>query len=621
MTEKNKPPGGIVPHEPLGVEINGLPKTAEEWNAIPTLLEEHGGVLIISNLDVTPTELETRVLHPLARVLGHSLLPYDRWPGQSPAVTKHLALLGNYKARQDNDWVQGARKGDAIAEYKPALPINETAEWHTDGSFLDMPKSYIALYAPVAAAANENAPLLPPVGGETRFCSTRAPDSMLSEHHYDRWTTVHSWESFMRFLESRDPKRPKVTADDCAKKPDQTWPLYNGRKKGHFYLNPKNTKAVYDDKGQAVENPTAFIHDLAKALMQENGVYWHKWKPGQLVLWDNQALLHAASPFDATRYERLLLRAEFAPYRVPCTPNTVKWGYLEKSNPIATVASGSVVVVDTVTGSSQPAPDSFQKVPPELSDIQAEVKERVGPHILTGPIAIQGAEPGDVLQIDILHVRLRSDWAWTKHKASGELRHTKLTANGFAETAWGSRVECEPFFGILGVATNERVHSIPPSAAYGGNLDLKKLTAGSTLYIPVHVAGALLFVGDGHARQGDGECCGTALETSLTGTFRLTVHKQSKDKNGKPLLQSVRAETPTELIGIGVEESVDAAVTAALVNLIKWMQELSPGLSKVDAECLCSIAGDIAVTQIVNGNTRGAHVKLQKRHLPPALET
>jgi acetamidase/formamidase len=147
---------------------------------------------------------------------------------------------------------------------------------------------------------------------------------------------------------------------------------------------------------------------------------------------------------------------------------------------------------------------------------------------------------------------------------------------------------------------------------YGGNLDLKKLSAGSTLYIPVQVPDALFYVGDGHARQGDGECCGTALETALTGTFRFTLHKKEQSS----LKSVVRAETAKELIAIGVERTVDAAVTAAVQNMVDWVQELSPQTSNIDAECLCSIAGDIAVTQIVNGDTRGAHMTLQKDHLP-----
>lgn len=592
--------------DPLGVEIS-LPSNQDEWQAIPKLLDQARGVLVVTDVDVDGPGLE-KILEQFASVLGHRLLPYDRWPGQSPNVAncKHLALLGNYKARSENDIVPDCRPGEQIAEYKPATL--ELSEWHTDGSFLKRPKTYIALYAP----GKNRHHALPPTGGETRFCSTRLTADQRQK--YARWVSVHSWKTFMRFLEARDPKRPKVTDEQCRAKPDQWWPLVTAR--GCLYINPKNTAAFYDEKGELVEDPQQLVYQLAQEMIDQNGVYWHSWKPGDLVLWDNQVLLHAATPFDATKYERLLYRAEFGPHHVPCSPATVKWGYLEPAAPIARVPSGTVVVVDTVNGSIAPPPDRFVFVPPELFEIQSRVKERVGPHILTGPIAVDTAEPGDVLRIDILHVRMTSDWAYTRHKTSGEFRHTKLhvTAGGYAETEWGSRVDCQPFFGVLGVATESRVSSVPPSTKYGGNLDLKHLTAGSTLYIPIHMAGALLFVGDGHARQGDGECCGTALETSLTGTFRLTVLKGHS-------LKATRAENAAELISIGVEETVDDAVASALTNMVEWIRELRPTMSVIDAECLCSIAGDIAVTQIVNGPTRGAHVLLQKKHLPPGTGT
>lgn len=656
---------------PLGVELNRLPQTQQEWQSIPDLMMQKvaKGVLVINDLDLANgVQLEV-VLQQFAAVLGHRLLPYDQWPGQSPGVANcaHLALLGNYKARFDNDIIVGGptnsstnggdggggsnnatttttttttvRQGDAIAEYKPATL--DISEWHTDGSFLERPKSYIALYAPL------NVPhALPPQGGETRFCSTKVKDGGNNRRHppkYTGWTSVHSWETFMQFLQDRDPSRPKVTQADIDQKPDQTWPLVMQRHdKGsdgdnwYYYLNPKNTKAVYNADGLAVDHPTQFIHDLAQEILDHNGVYWHQWKPGQLVIWDNLTTMHAATPFDATQYERLLYRAEFGPHYIPSNVSTVHWGYLDPTvPPVATLplsggddGASVVVVVDTVNGSILPPsspsslaqpqqqPHSFTKVPRELWDIHEQVTDRVGPHILTGPIAVQGAEPGHVLQIDILNVRLRSDWAYTLHVKSGQYRHTKLLptggggGEGVALTEWGSRLDLHPFFGVLGVAKGQRVSSIPPSTLYGGNLDLRRLVAGSTLYIPIHEKDALLYIGDGHARQGDGECCGTALETSLTGTFRITVRKDM------PLV-GVRAETRDEMIGIGIESTVDAAVDSALSDMVRWMQQERPALSTVDAECLLSVAGDIAVTQVVNGATRGAHVVMQKAHLPP----
>jgi acetamidase/formamidase/alpha-ketoglutarate-dependent taurine dioxygenase len=597
---------------PLGVETSSLPTTDTEWKELARAMSEEGrGVLVFRNLDVTPQELET-VLSKLGQVLGHDLLPYERWPGQSPGIDgcPHLALLGNYKARTANELVEGGcTVGERIAEFKPASL--QLSEWHTDGSFLARPKTFIALYAP----ADTDLSALPPEGGETRFASCQITAEQ--QEKYKGWTSVHSWKSFMQFLEARDPARPKVTEEQCAAKPDQTWPLVH-HANGCLYINPKNTKAIYDGNGKEVDKE--LVMTLAKEVV-DGGVYWHNWQPGDLVLWDNQCLLHAATPFDALKYERLLYRAEFGPHHLPCRPDTVVWGYLEERPPVASVESGAVVVVDTVNGSIEP-PEQFVDIPKELYEIHEQVTDRVGPHILTGPIAVHGAEPGDTLQIDIIDVKMRSDWAWTLHKKSGEIRHTRLCplAGGTAEPEWGGCIECsEPFFGVLGVAPpqQERVNSIPPSTEFGGNLDLKLLSRGSTLYLPVHTAGALLFVGDGHARQGDGECCGTALETALTGTFRLTVLKKSE---GTKPLQAARAETPTTLIGIGISSSnLEEAVDSALQHLVDWIvEELRPTMSRIDAECLCSIAADISVTQIVNGTTRGAHAVLQKRHLPPA---
>eukprot|EP00977_Amphora_coffeiformis_P014799 scaffold4223_cov189-Amphora_coffeaeformis.AAC.59 len=651
---------------PIGVSLDGPPSTDADWARIPALMRQGHGVLVVNNLDVNGRQLETLLQNFALKALGHALLTYDRWPGQSPRVKDcpHLALLGNYKYKGDEDATSNIiehhsdggdnhKIGECIAEYKPATL--DLSEWHTDGSFLARPKTYIALYAPQQGGA------LPEEGGQTRFCSTRI--SKQTADKYKNWTSVHSWETFMRFLEHRDPKRPKVTPEQCQAKPDQTWKLVQKRyheedqeMQYFLYINPKNTKAVYNDKGQAVDNPTEFIYQLAQDLLRggddndgdvilkndTDGVYWHQWQKGQLVLWDNAVLLHAATPFDATKYERLLYRAEFGPHYVPCRPSTAKWGYMEAAGsnpaslPVATYPSGSVVTVDTVMGSIEPpaqtidsgATTTFTNIPPELYEIRQQVNDRVGPHILTGPIAIEGARPGQVLQVDILKTKLRSDWAYTIHKFSStnsgnqpQVRHTKLLpypGDGVAVTPWGSRLECRPFFGILATApprskaAGDRVSSIPPHAAYGGNLDLRLLTAGSTLYLPIHQEGAMLYVGDGHARQGDGECCGTALETSLTGTFRLTV------RDDMPWSTVVRAETPHSMIGIGVEKSVDHAIQSSLTHLVDWMLKTPQcaAMSRVDCECLCSIAADIAVTQVVNGSTRGAHVILQKEQLP-----
>lgn len=571
-----------------------------DWSTAGQLVED--GVLVVRNLDVTPSELEAK-LQVLGRGMmgGKKLLKYERWPGQSPAVTEHLALLGNYKAKKKNDIV-ACEKGDAIAEFKPATL--DITEWHTDGSFLPEPKSAIALYAPMNG-------VLPAEGGETRFASCKRGFATLHPTMKARLggSSVHSYEVFMRFLEQRDPSRPKATTF----KPDQTWPLV--RDGDCLYVNPKNTRSSPVD-----------VLELARHIV-DSGVYSHFWRPGDLVVWDNRKLLHAATPFDHHKYERLLYRAEFqgevVKRRLFATPDTVVWGYFEERDPVMTVESGSIVKVDTVSGSEQVTPKKGDwNIPQELFDIHAQVTDRLGPHIITGPIAVTGAEPGDTLRIDVLDVELRSDFAWTfcPSRTGGGLRDTappgqdcpRFTrlGEGWAYPEWGGKLDLAPFFGIIATAPKgPRVNSIPPSEAYAGNLDCKLLTKGSTLYIPVHVPGALVFVGDGHARQGDGECCGTALETALSGTFKFTVLKQKI-----PL----RAENATSLITLACRVDLDDAVKAAIHFMLDWLAELRPKLDRMDAYCLCSVAADLKVTQVVNGDVRGVHLVLDKAHLPAA---
>jgi len=649
--------------DPLGVacriEIENFFEDDEVWKELVDAMEsENGqGVLVIKGLDLSPNELE-QLLHKIGKAMNADPLKYDRWPGQSKNIEEcpYLALLGNYVARKDNDLGVKCKKGQGIAEFKPAT--NKISEWHTDGSFLASPKQAIALYAPYNIKD-----ALPLEGGETRFASCVRGLRLLSPElraKACKTSAVHSWETFMRFLEARDPSRPKVTAEDVAKKPDQTWPLVRnctttagGISQECLYLNPKNTKRlIYKDNENAIptEIPKDFIDELAQYVL-DSGVYAHKWEAGDFVIWNNSKLLHAASPFDHTKYQRLLFRCEFKgkevqaplPKYIPCTVESVAWGYLSRERkPVLSVQSGDVVTVDTVSGSESVLPINFDtewNIPPELKLIHNHVSDRLGPHILTGPIAIQRADPSrHCLQIDILDIKLRSDWSWTfsPSRTGGALgtqangiefdvpRHTRLEPGaGWAKPSWGGVLDIAPFFGVLGVAPPQylpaRVSSIPPSEVYGGNLDLKMLTAGSTLYLPIHSDKVLLYIGDGHARQGDGECCGTALETALQGTFRLSLIAIPPSFNHR-----ARAETNDSLITIGIveheEQTFETAAQRAISSMLDWLcLELRPNLNRTDAYCLISVAGDIRVTQLVNSPTRGTHLVLPKRVLPPLI--
>ena len=299
------------------------------------------------------------------------------------------------------------------------------------------------------------------------------------------------------------------------------------------------------------------------------------------------------------------------------SPETVHWGFWDASLlSVLNVRSGDEVTIHTVSGAPDGLPDDRRRVPPELLEIHARVSKGEGPHILTGPIAVEGAEVGDVLEVQILDIALRQDWArnhmvpfkgtlpedypnfW---KAQIDLDLQRKVARWIP----GVEVPLRPFFGNFGVAPRAnygRVTSHYP-AEYGGNLDNKELMAGSTVYFPVWNRGALFSVGDGHGAQGDGECDQTAIETALTGTFRLTVRKDMS-------LKLPHAETPTHYITMGFDPDLDDAVKMALREMIAYLVR-TRGMSREQAYSLCSNAVDIRITQLVNVY-RGAHCMLPK---------
>ena len=236
-------------------------------------------------------------------------------------------------------------------------------------------------------------------------------------------------------------------------------------------------------------------------------------------------------------------------HQLKATPGTVAWGYYDaKAKPVLRIKSGDAVEVETLLTNSpaglRRAGVAAEEIEQSLRDIYAQVKDKgPGGHILTGPIFVEGAEPGDVLEVRIEKIGLAravfvqrvfaAVWVSARgfHVSEDEdraLDREKLTAH-FAE---GIEIPLRPFFGSMGVAPDEaagRISSAPPGT-HAGNLDNKELVAGTTLYIPVHAPGALFEVGDGHAAQGDGEVDITALETSLTGTLRFIVRKDMKLK-------------------------------------------------------------------------------------------
>ena len=307
-----------------------------------------------------------------------------------------------------------------------------------------------------------------------------------------------------------------------------------------------------------------------------------------------------------------------ATHAIGPTPATVHWGYLDaKIPPRLTVDSGDTVTVDTVSGGLADVGDTSIMFS-HHREICEKLKPSPGPHILTGPIAVRSAEPGDTLEIRIKDIKLTVDWGWnlirplrgTLPEDYPEFRCRIIPIDRKAMTCrlqWGVTIPLSPFFGILAVAPPPNYgpcSSVEPRE-FGGNIDCKELVVGSSLFLPVFVAGANFSAGDGHAVQGDGEVCLTALETCLTGTFELVVHKKKLDMP--------RAVTPTHYITMGLDPDLDDAAKQALRDMIRWLVEMK-GWNSEEAYVFCSLACDLRVTQLVDGN-KGIHAMVARKLL------
>jgi len=313
-----------------------------------------------------------------------------------------------------------------------------------------------------------------------------------------------------------------------------------------------------------------------------------------------------------------LIPASQAQHTLHVTPSTVQWGYFASDGkPVVTVKPGETITIDTICAIDELEQLGAATDDPirELKQIKANVKEKgPGPHVLTGPVAIDGAMPGDVLEVEIVDIRLRSAYGWMQIMPdAGSLpeefpylrsKLVPLDEGGqIAVFAPGIRIPVHPFFGVLGVAPPDGRLSSGPPAYNGGNMDNKWLVAGTKVYLPVHVPGALFLVGDGHAAQGDGEVCITAIETNLTGTFRFRVRKDMK-------LGWPRAETPTHYITMGLSEDLNEAARRAAKEMIDYLTA-ERGLTRDDAYMLTSAAADLHVTQVVD-HVKGVHAMLPK---------
>ncbi len=310
-------------------------------------------------------------------------------------------------------------------------------------------------------------------------------------------------------------------------------------------------------------------------------------------------------------------------HRLEATPDTVAYGYYwAESKPVLRIASGDIIDVDTLL-TNTPAGLARAGVPADkIQDSLKAIVEKVtgdkrgpGGHILTGPVYVEGAEPGDALEVKILSIDFAIDYGYNgcsgflpenceQGRPAKIIRLDKNTMT--AEFRPGIVVPLRPFFGSMGVAPAPelgRVSSNPPGRD-AGNLDNKELGVGTSLFIPVFVRGALFQIGDGHAAQGDGEVDQTAIESSLRGRVQLTVHKNMK-------LTWPRAETATDFISMAADADLTNATKLAIQEMVDFLTT-TKGLTKHEAYQLTSIAGNVAITQLVDKPNVGVHVKIPK---------
>lgn len=351
-------------------------------------------------------------------------------------------------------------------------------------------------------------------------------------------------------------------------------------------------------------------------------------------------------------------------YYVPSTLNTITWGYLpnKDAKPVLSVASGSTVTFDTVSheglleDQGRDAEKFFTSKGVNAAFILDEAKaitnstlnhdfDKDGPHIVTGPIEIKGAKPGDVLKVEVLKVEPRVPYGVISNRhgkgalpgefpkntpqagasADNPERYGNVSVftpieknasgdyEGVLETDSGSsiRFPLSPFMGLMGVAANtsEKVHSVPPSF-YGGNIDINELGAGSTVYYPVQVDGALFYTGDSHFAQGDGEVALTALEASARATFKFTLLKAGKDSVPGKKIEQPLAENAEFWITPGLDADLDEAMKKSTREAIRFLNQ-EYGIDESIAYAYLSAATDFEVSQVVD-KTKGVHAKIRK---------
>lgn len=306
---------------------------------------------------------------------------------------------------------------------------------------------------------------------------------------------------------------------------------------------------------------------------------------------------------------------------IPAVPESMIWGTLDAATkPVIEIDSGDTVSMACVpAGGTASLPGDRSLVPELYRDALKTLAQGPGAHFVTGPVFVRGATRGDTLQVDILEATPNMDWGFVSimpllgtlpdEFTDYETIHPRIDrARGTCTLPWGTELPLDPFFGVIGTAPPPEWGACSTNVprAFGGNMDNKELKPGTTLYLPVFAEGALFYAGDGHGVQGDGEVCITALETGLNGRFRLTVRKDLH-------LLLPFAETATHLISIGLDEDLDDAAKQAVREMVREIC-VRTNLNRNQAYMLCSLIGDLRVTQTVDGN-KGVHMMMAKSHL------
>ena len=310
-------------------------------------------------------------------------------------------------------------------------------------------------------------------------------------------------------------------------------------------------------------------------------------------------------------------------HQLPLSAENIHWGFYDSSlEPVVTIQSGDRVYFENLLarglGRLRLAGISEDRFLPSMLNVEKRETVRIGAHPLNGPVYVEGAEAGDVLEVRFVDIGFLVDYGVSGFLPGGgtiptdfpsaALRAFEIDTVAGTVTMTGVEgieIPARPFFGSIGVAPPVllgRINSTAPGY-HVGNLDNKDLVEGTTLFMPVHVDGALLSIGDGHAAQGDGEVTGTAIETSLYGTIEVILHKDRS-------LQWPRAETPTHYMSMGLDPDLDEAARMATREMVRFLVE-DKGMERGDAYILCSVALDLRVTQLVDG-TKGVHGMLSK---------